>query len=397
MADRLTEEEFVSRLSTALAREAELRSLVAHAKPRGGAPPAKVSLRVWGQAGDLRATLTHFEGKRQTRQETVAARELPSRARELVSGFAFWELSSSAGTLHARRAKKAILATEGRPDRVGSPVALPHDRKKALLLDPADPKTARLLRAIGLAGKSGHVLPGRERKLRQVEQFVRLVLDVIAGFPQGELRILDAGCGAAYLTFALRHVLAAERGSRVRVLGIDVRDDVIEKARAIARELEVEDDVTFRVGKIRDAVLDETPHVVLSLHACDTATDEALARGVALEARAILAAPCCQHELHKKLGAPPLAPLLRHGILRERLADLATDGLRALLLRASGWKTDVVEFIDPDATSKNVLIRAVKIAGAREPEGRWQEELAELKRALRLDGPVELEKLLGRA
>ena len=318
-----------------------------------------------------------------------------------MTGFASWELEAASGSLHARRAKKAILATWGSPARRpegGESQTTPesHDRKKDLLLDPADPETLRLLRAIGLASASGHVLAGREKKLRQVERFVRLVRETL-GPGEGELRLLDAGCGAAYLTFALRHVLARERAGRVSILGVDVRDDVIEQARACARELGVEGDVVFERALIRDAALSQPPDVVLSLHACDTATDEALARGVELGARAILAAPCCQHELHKQLAAPALAPLVRHGILRERLADLATDALRAVLLRRAGYRTDVVEFVGAEATSKNLLIRATRIAREPELDARWAEEIAALKATLGLEGPVALERLLARA
>lgn len=399
LADRLTDEELAARLGEILARAGDLRSLVAQARGRGAQPAHKVVVRVWGEAADLRATLTRFEGKRQVSQETIPAGQLAGRAGEIARSFDTWEVSATSGALHARRAKKAILATRGRPEPAEA-LAVPakHDRAKDHLLDPADPETLRLLRAIGLASVSGHVLAGRERKLRQVERFVRLVRETLAERApgEGELRILDAGCGAAYLTFALRHVLARERRGRVTVLGVDVRADVIEQARAVARELGVEGDVAFEQAQIKDARLDRAPDVVLSLHACDTATDEALARGVALGARAILAAPCCQHELHKRLADPALAPLVRHGILRERLADLATDALRATILRGAGYRTDVVEFVDQEATSKNLLIRATRLpAGAdREPASRWSAEVAALKGSLGLEGTVALERLL---
>src|SRR5207245_2636257 len=158
--------------------------------------------------------------------------------------------------------------------------------------------------------------------------FVRLALEAVGEAPA--IHVLDCGCGASYLTFSLHHVLRKKR--RVTVQGIDVRADAIERSLAVARALGVAGEVTFARAAIKDAKV-EAPDLVLSLHACDTATDEALARAVELGARAILAAPCCQHELHRKIDSGALSPLLRHGILRERLADLATDGIRALVLR----------------------------------------------------------------
>ena len=218
---------------------------------------------------------------------------------------------------------------------------------------------------------------------------MRLVQEAL-GERTGPIRILDAGCGAAYLTFALHHVLS--RTFAVTVHGVDVREDVIAKATAIARELGVEASVRFTRATIREADLGAKPDIVLSLHACDTATDEALARGIELGASLILAAPCCQHELHKKLEAKALDPVFRHGILRERLADIATDGIRALVLRSRGYRTDVVEFVEPEATMKNLMIRAVRTEAPREK--RWLEELRELKAALGLTEPVALEALL---
>ncbi|HZU99890.1 MAG TPA: SAM-dependent methyltransferase [Planctomycetota bacterium] len=382
MADRLSQEDFARTLASALERADEVLGLVCRSKET---PVRKEIFRIWGD----KVTRSSFLEKKQTGQETFLLSELPGRAAELAAPpFAMWELQSKTGDLHARRAKRAILVTRGKAS--GREAATAHDRPRDRLLDPHDPATRKLLHAIGLASAKGHVLPGREKKLRQVEHFVRLALSALEEV-EGELEILDAGCGAAYLTFALHHVLSRVRKGRVSVLGVDVREDVIEASEKVARELGVAGEVRFVRGRIGEAKLG-LPRVVLSLHACDTATDEALARGVALGASVILAAPCCQHELHDKLRTDDLSPILRHGILRERLADLATDALRASILRANGYRTDVVEFVDPEATAKNVLIRAVSVRGPLEP--RWKAEIAETKRALGLNEPVALERFL---
>jgi SAM-dependent methyltransferase len=382
VADRLSQDEFARTLASMLKRADEILGLVCRSKET---PVRKEVFRIWGD----KVTRSSFLEKKQTGQETFPLTELAGRATELAAPpFAIWELQSKTGDVHARRAKRAILVTRGKAS--GREAATAHDRPRDRVLDPGDPATTKLLHAIGLASAKGHVLPGRERKLRQVEHFVRLALSALEGV-EGDLEVLDAGCGAAYLTFSLHHVLAREKKRRVSVLGVDVRQDVIDASEKIARELGVADEVHFVRGRIGEAKLG-LPRVVLSLHACDTATDEALARGVALGASVILAAPCCQHELHDKLDARDLAPILRHGILRERLADLATDALRASILRAHGYKAEVVEFVDPEATAKNVLIRAVSVRGPRDP--RWQEEVAETKRALGLTEPVALERFL---
>ncbi|MEZ0228844.1 MAG: SAM-dependent methyltransferase [Planctomycetota bacterium] len=389
MSERLTQEDFAQRLTDELGRESELVSLVVRCK---GTPIRKEVFRIWGEGGAKKVTVTRFEDKKQTSQETFAASELPARAAALAAEpFAIWEVTGTASELHARRAKKAILVSVGKPPQAREQPKT-HDRAREHVLDPKDPETAKLLHALGLASERGHVLPGSERKLRQVEHFVRLALEVL-GDTTGDLRLLDAGCGAAYLTFSLHHVLARSGRGRVSMHGVDVREDVIQASEEIAKKLGVEKDVTFTKGLIRDLWLDELPHVVLSLHACDTATDEALAKGVSLGASVILAAPCCQHELHKKLEADALAPLLRHGILRERLADLATDALRATILRAVGYKADVIEFVDPDATAKNLLIRATALRAPKEK--RWLEEVGRMKESLGLKEPVALETLLG--
>jgi SAM-dependent methyltransferase len=175
------------------------------------------------------------------------------------------------------------------------------------------------------------------------------------------LRVVDLGCGNAYLTFAAYRYLF-DLGAKVQVVGVDVRDDQRVRNTAVAESLGCADDVTFVAGTIADAAIVEQPDLVLALHACDTATDEALARAIVWKARWVLAAPCCHHDVAAQLKAhpapEPYAELTRHPILRERFADTLTDTLRAQLLRLNGYRTDVVEFVDSAHTPRNLLIRA---------------------------------------
>ena len=193
--------------------------------------------------------------------------------------------------------------------------------------------------------------------------------------------MVDLGCGNAYLTFAAHRFLTTVRGLPVHTVGVDVREQSRAHNTAVAAELGVSDEVDFVVGGILDAALPEPPEVVLALHACDTATDEALGRAVGWAAPLVLAAPCCHHDIAAQLRqtpAPaPYAQLTRHGILRERLADTLTDGLRASLLRAQGYRVDVMQFVESKHTPRNTLLRAVRTSRP-EPAGPARQEYDEL-------------------
>jgi SAM-dependent methyltransferase len=227
--------------------------------------------------------------------------------------------------------------------------AAPHDRTAAHLIAPDDP----LFDVIG----------GSAAKRRQVDAFLRaLAATVRPDQHSGPLRVVDLGCGNAYLTFAAYRYLSG-LGIPTTVTGVDVRADQRERNSALAERLGWADRVRFAEGTIAAAPV-AAADLVLALHACDTATDEALARAVSWRARWILAAPCCHHDIATQLrrgSAPPgNEPLIRHAILRERFADVLTDALRAALLRLRGYRVDVVEFIDSAHTPRNVLIRAVR-------------------------------------
>jgi SAM-dependent methyltransferase len=224
------------------------------------------------------------------------------------------------------------------------------------------------------------VKPTRQAKYRQVEEFLRLLdASLTEAMAQGQvrmptegdpLRIVDLGCGNAYLTFAAHRFLTAPvedggRGLPVRMTGVDVKQQSADHNAEVAAGLGI--DADFVVGSIQDATLPSSPDVVLALHACDTATDDALARALGWGASLVLAAPCCHHDIAAQLRtaeAPgPYAMLTRYGILRERFADTLTDALRASLLRREGYRVDVVEFVESAHTPRNTLLRAVRLRG----------------------------------
>jgi SAM-dependent methyltransferase len=204
--------------------------------------------------------------------------------------------------------------------------------------------------------------------------------------PDRPLRVVDLGCGNAYLTFAAHRYLSGVRGLPVHTTGVDVKAQSREHSTGVAAALGLSEQMTFVQGDIGSVDLEQAPDVVLALHACDTATDDALARAVRWQAEVVLAAPCCHHDVQRQLDAAraagleppaPHAALVRHPILRERFADVLTDTFRAQLLRLAGYSVDVVEFVDSRHTPRNALIRASR-RGHRAPDEALAAEHAEL-------------------
>jgi SAM-dependent methyltransferase len=236
---------------------------------------------------------------------------------------------------------------------------LRHNRTKNIPL-PAD-KPDAFLQAIGVMNEHGQVKPAMRDKFAQINEFLKLVeatghLDT---FERRPLNIVDCGCGSALLSFATAHYLNDVRGIPARLTGIDTNDDLIRKDGALAEQIARE-----RVCFVRSPIIDYQPDapvdIVLALHACDTATDEVIAQTVRWDAPMLIAIPCCHHDLNQQIASPVFRPVLRHGILKERLADILTDTFRALALRIMGYRTDVIEFVSSEHTARNLMIRAIK-------------------------------------
>jgi hypothetical protein len=270
-------------------------------------------------------------------------------------------LITSKGDLHVRVTRKGRVqvSRSAQMDRVVSVQG--HDRVKKLPLTSFD--STALLKALGIADGEGKIKAGMRGKYDQVNEFLKVVKDTLAGFEPSNERpftVVDCGCGKAYLTVSLYFYLLHSLGfEQVRVIGIDRRLDVITAARKVAEcmdasglefiESDLENVDAADFGKV---------DMVVSLHACDTATDEALAKGVEWKSRFILSAPCCQHELHKSLKETrEFSGLMRQSILRERLCDILTDSFRAMIMRILGFKTQVMEFVSSEATARNILLR----------------------------------------
>lgn len=248
--------------------------------------------------------------------------------------------------------KKKMNASAKQPK-----ISLSHNRKKKYILEEGIP--VPFLIDLGVMTQNGSIVNAHYDKFRQINRFLEYIEDILPSLPTDrELRILDFGCGKSYLTFAIYYYLKVLKGYPVRITGLDLKEDVIRHCNELAVKYGY-DKLEFLCGDI--AYYDGCSQVdmVVTLHACDTATDYALAKAVGWGAKVILSVPCCQHELNKQMKNDLLSPVLHYGILKERMAALMTDGLRAQILEANGYRTQILEFIDMAHTPKNLLIRAV--------------------------------------
>ena len=272
-------------------------------------------------------------------------------------------LMTAKGDVHVRVTKKGhvLVSRSAEMDRVA--LVKPHDRVKNVPLAQFD--SATLLQVIGLADGEGRIRASMRGKYDQVNEFLKVVKETVGeasgGRSSGDVfTVVDCGCDKAYLTISLYCYLTEVLGfPAVHVVGIDRRADVIASARKMSAKLDLDGKVDFVESDLSDVSLPRVDMVV-SLHACDTATDEAMAKGVEWKARYILSAPCCQHELHKAIGANSsraFSGLLRQSILRERMCDILTDAFRAMILRILGFKVQVIEFVSSEATTRNIMLK----------------------------------------
>jgi hypothetical protein len=343
---------------------------VASGRQRGTQPPwRRVELRYVDLKAGRHLQVTAYDDA----QAHTSNHPLGEATRAVVDDvldlpFGNWHLDTTTETVQLRVTKKgeAVVHARARPEEAD--VDRDHDRDKGRLL----PEDDRVFRALGLSDHEGRMKPSRQGKYRQVEEFLRILdASISDATAKGHLRqpteaeplqIVDLGCGNAYLTFVTQRFLTHVRGLPVHLTGVDQREQSRSHNESIARELGV--DATFVAASIGDVRSDVRPDVVLALHACDTATDDALARAIEWEAPLVLAAPCCHHDIAAQLRAhrtpAPYAMLTRHGILRERFADTLTDGLRASLLRLEGYRVDVMQFVGSRHTPRNTLLRGVR-------------------------------------
>ena len=279
------------------------------------------------------------------------------------------ELKSNAQQATVLVSKKGKITIKKRGNNLkgveaeGKNEALSHDRKKQYILQEGRP--VDFLVGLGVQTKDGKVSKAKYDKFRQINRYLEFIEDVIDELPKEKsIRIIDFGCGKSYLTFAMYYYLHELQGRNVEITGLDLKEEVINHCNQLAIQCGYEN-LSFEKGDISTYQGADQVDMVVSLHACDVATDYAIEKAVNWGAKVIMAVPCCQHEVNKQIKCEQLAPVLKYGLIKERMSALITDAVRANILEQRGYDTQILEFIDMEHTPKNLLIRAVKRQGMR--------------------------------
>ena len=323
---------------------------------------------------------------RQAFHRNMSKEETVSYITELLDGsFRQAEIVSGRGTgliLVSRKGKVTVKVKQKahsggageQPARMQPASGLmSHNRQKSYILKEGCP--VRFLVDLGVMTKDGRIVNSRYDKYRQINRFLEFIEDILPNLNQEEeTTIIDFGCGKSYLTFAMYHYLKVMKEYPVRIIGLDLKQDVIDHCSRLARQYGY-DGLDFYHGDI--ASYEGVDHVdmVVTLHACDTATDFALKKAVDWGAKVILSVPCCQHELAKQISCDIQKPVLQYGLIKERMAALYTDAIRAQVLERCGYKTQILDFIDMEHTPKNILIRGIRQGRKAANEGQLKELL----------------------
>lgn len=348
--------------------EANFLKLTLSGQVRGAAIPwQRVVIRPVVLKGQRHLQFSYFDARQDTTKNYRGEEAQAKLDDALALPFSSLYLQGTEGDVQVQLSKKGkAMLRRHAPTGSRSTDALAHDRVKEVPL-PEEPNP--FLQAIGIMDARGQVRAAMRGKHAQINEFLKLLdhTNELEHLPNRPLRILDAGCGSAYLTFALYHYLNKRRGIPATILGVDTRDDLIRKSLEQSAALGCSETLCFQRAAILEVEPETPPDIVLALHACDTATDDAIARGIRWGARLIVSVPCCHHALQEELPSDILRPITRHGILKQRLGDMVTDAFRALLLRVMGYRTDVIEFVSSDHTDRNLMIRAVKSSAPYDP------------------------------
>lgn len=306
--------------------------------PRGDSEVSKVRIRPVEIKGKLLFQCQETVGTKEF-HKNMTKDDVITRISDWMNGtFKQMQLESDTCTASVLVSKKGTMTIKKKPHMkgTGKPVNLAHNRKKRYILEEGIP--VPFLQDLGVMTKEGKIVRTRYDKFRQINRFLEFIEDILPQLPSDrEITILDFGCRKSYLTFAMYYYFRELKKLDVNIIGLDLKEDVIASYTG------------------RDEV-----DMVVTLHACDTATDYALEKAVKWNAKVILSVPCCQHELNRQIANKELYPIMDYGILKERMAALLTDGIRAKLLENAGYETQILEFIDMEHTPKNLLIRAVK-------------------------------------
>ena len=368
-----------------LARESLIRAVFSGEQKGSSLPWVKVTVRPVELKRQIHLQFSYFDEKKDVTKNYLD--EAESKTDELLAlPFRNIFIESTVGNLQVNISKKGkVLVNETKPSKATTDLA--HDRQKIKILTAET--AAPFLKAVGIMTEDGRIKADMQRKFKQVNEFLRL-LDETGSLPaQGAqtgqpIHVVDFGCGSGHLTFAMYFYLREILKLDAHVTGIDIKSELMDQLQAKSEALGWHQ-LNFQTGYIGDYKPSIPPDVVMALHACDTATDDALAKGIQWECKLIISAPCCQHELQEQMARiempRPLVPVFQHGIFFERMGDILTDTFRACILRIMGYRTDITEFIPIEHTARNLMIRAVKsyqpgdprrVEGYRKLKSFWQ-------------------------
>ena len=333
--------------------------------PRRMALAQKVKIRPVLLKEQLNFQVTEYKGKQVFHENYEKQDAIAYIIEQMEKFFGQMVLESTTKTVNVLVSKKGTVTIKQKAQKNEvKPKELSHNRKKRYILEAGD--AIPFLVDLGVQTKDGKIVNSRYDKFRQINRFLEFIQDIVENLPKGrELTIVDFGCGKSYLTFAMYHYLKVMKGFDIRVIGLDLKEDVIAYCNELKDKYGYEK-MSFTTGDIASYTGVDAVDMVVTLHACDTATDYALEKAVKWGASVILSVPCCQHELNHQMKNEELSAVLKYGLLKERIAALITDGLRAEMLEQCGYDTQVLEFIDMEHTPKNILIRGVKRTKERE-------------------------------
>ena len=325
--------------------------------PRDKSGVEKVKVRPLLKRGELVFQLESF-CNRQAFHENLSAEEAADRIFEYMQNMKQMQMETKQWNYTVLVSKKGKLTIKRKAQKNPNKQAdMNHNRKKQYILE--EGTMVPFLRDLGVMTEEGKIVRTKFDKFRQINRFLEFIEDILPQLDKGrEVTILDFGCGKSYLTFAMYYYLHELKQYDIRIIGLDLKSEVIRHCNELSVKYGYEK-LTFLEGDIADYEGVDQVDMVVTLHACDTATDYALAKAVGWHAKVILSVPCCQHEINGQIENDILKPILKHGLLKERFSAIVTDALRAEYLEREGYEVQVLEFIDMEHTPKNILIRAI--------------------------------------
>ena len=356
--------------------------------PRKGEKKTRIEIRPFEQKGGILYQTASYNNN-QVYHKNRTREELIWFVKECTTEYKQINIFCPTEQISVLISKKGKVTIKRQKNTAVKELSLQHNRKKQYIL-PED-KPVSFLVELGIQTSQGKLVDKKIKKFKQINRFLEFIKDVEKELPEDKpVTIIDFGCGKSYLTFAVYYYLHEMQKKEVNIIGLDLKETVIRHCNELAEKFGYQEHLKFYHGDISDYEGVDQVDMVMTLHACDVATDYALHKAVLWNAKVILSVPCCQHEVNKQIQSQLLQPLLKYGILKERMSALITDGLRASILEQEGYEVQILEFIDMEHTPKNLLIRGVK-RGKKE-SAKEKEAYAGLCDALHIH--TTLEKLL---